>query len=335
MFFFLDFQNGQHSQGTINYVDYVGDDYDEEDEDDGDYISYEELKLQHELETSQKYNESEVILIDEEDDGDESNGIDHNGDNQQDLFDKQHYFFNSNKPHVCKICFKTVANRYNLKRHMMIHTGERPYGCDMCTKRFREFCDLKKHRRVHSCETSYVCMVCYENPPTIADATKCQMCLDKEFENKVTNSSAIQTQFDFTEFGKNKKAYSCPVCDRIFGSLHNLKRHIMIHTGEKPFKCEICSRPFRELGTLRKHQLIHIQPGLAASSTLVDEHDVLYECSMCQKKFMNSSNLNEHIQFAHSELILNIGTNEYRPCPICGRNFRSMQHLQSHMLTHS
>merc|ERR1711976_555455 len=34
--------------------------------------------------------------------------------------------------------------------------------------------------------------------------------------------------------------FACPVCSKVMPSAGNVRRHILIHTGEKPFKCHIC-----------------------------------------------------------------------------------------------
>lgn len=70
------------------------------------YMSYDEIQLQSELETSQT-NAEDVILIESDSDGNEGDSTD-----MKVLYE-------------CHLCFKTVATSYNLKRHMMIHSGSK------------------------------------------------------------------------------------------------------------------------------------------------------------------------------------------------------------------
>ena len=44
-----------------------------------------------------------------------------------------------------------------------------------------------------------------------------------------------------------EKPFSCPQCDATFNTSSHLKRHEMIHSGDKPFSCGSVTRP---LGTI-------------------------------------------------------------------------------------
>lgn len=46
----------------------------------------------------------------------------------------------------------------------------------------------------------------------------------------------------------------CEVCSTKFVSSYHLKRHMLIHTGERAFKCPYCDRPaFTQKGDLTGH----------------------------------------------------------------------------------
>lgn len=79
----------------------------------------------------------------------------------------------------------------------------------------------------------------------------------------------------------SRKEFPCPMCKRAFGSRHNLKRHYMIHTGEKPYSCRQCRKPFREYSTLKKHMVTH-------------QRDRWYKCMCCPCKFRDFLEFTEH-----------------------------------------
>ena len=57
----------------------------------------------------------------------------------------------------CPVCRREV---YNVKRHMVRHTGLRQYQCGICGKRFGKGDNLKVHMRTHTGEKPYTCDFC-------------------------------------------------------------------------------------------------------------------------------------------------------------------------------
>ncbi|XP_039718315.1 zinc finger protein 740 isoform X5 [Pteropus medius] len=67
------------------------------------------------------------------------------------------------KNFVCEHCFGAFRSSYHLKRHILIHTGEKPFECDVCDMRFIQKYHLERHKRVHSGEKPYQCERCHQN----------------------------------------------------------------------------------------------------------------------------------------------------------------------------
>jgi len=61
------------------------------------------------------------------------------------------------KNYQCKICKKCFKDNSKLKRHQLVHTGERPFKCPYCEKCFSVDFNLKTHIRVHTGEKPYKC----------------------------------------------------------------------------------------------------------------------------------------------------------------------------------
>jgi len=78
-----------------------------------------------------------------------------------------------------------------------------------------------------------------------------------------------------------KKKYACHLCTKVFGWSTDLKRHILVHTGERPFKCKTCQATFTRNFLLQKHQSkvhpckpkdIEVKPEIVEMPDYVENH---------------------------------------------------------------
>ncbi|KAJ9590954.1 hypothetical protein L9F63_015998 [Diploptera punctata] len=135
-----------------------------------------------------------------------------------------------------------------------------------------------------------------------------QVCL--QCVNQVNTSYNFKLQ-SYTDMKRDKR-YFCNECDKGFGTLCDLTRHLQIHAGEKGFSCQFCGKDFVMKESLRAHYKLH--PG-----------EKPFECNKCDEKFSRYISLKKHLK-THLEKYI---------CDICGQQFCSQRSLKDHLIIHS
>jgi len=138
------------------------------------------------------------------------------------------------KPYVCGVCSKRFSQQGNMKRHMSFHTGEKPFGCDVCGYRFNEKVLLKKHMRVHTGENPNHCDSCGK---------------DFKYPSDLKKHMSVHTK---------EAPFRCDVCGKSFKYSCDLMKHKRVHTGKTPFQCDLCDKRFTYGASLKKHLSVHV-----------------------------------------------------------------------------
>lgn len=115
---------------------------------------------------------------------------------------------------------------------------------------------------------------------------------------------------------KTRKSFKCNVCDKNFGRLFHLQKHMNTHRDQKAFACDQCSRKFCDPGRFEHHLLRH-----------EEKRFTVFKCNVCEKTFKNKLYLRTH-ELLHTDT---------RPfiCSTCGKAFKTKQYLNAHHTVHN
>ena len=164
-------------------------------------------------------------------------------------------------------CGRSFLKRYDLKRHGIVHTGERSFPCDFegCSKSFSYSSHLTTHKRTHTNDLPFTC-----------DYEGC----GKRF----SQSSNLRTH---TRTHTGERLFACEFegCDMRFMDTTHRATHMRTHTGEKPYACDYegCGKRFSQASNLKSHQRTH-----------TGEKPYGCDNENCDKRFPTSSDLTMH-----------------------------------------
>ena len=123
----------------------------------------------------------------------------------------------------CTKCFESFQTKSLLFNHKKAHAGEKPFACGQCNKKYMTESGLSAHSRVHTGEKPLVCIEC-----------------NKQFKH-------LQSLEEHSRCHNTKmKSFKCTIkkCGKKLSSKAELRRHTILHSGEKPFVCFQCNKRF-------------------------------------------------------------------------------------------
>ncbi|KAJ0170059.1 hypothetical protein K1T71_014665 [Dendrolimus kikuchii] len=129
----------------------------------------------------------------------------------------------------CSCCPKMCSSKYQLKRHMRMHTGVKPFMCNDCGNTYSQSCHLKTHQLKHLGIKNHKCDEC----------------------NAAFHLRALLVRHQKIHTGE--RPFSCDVCPKNFIQKRDLVMHIKTHTDDRRFKCEVCDKRFITQSKLRSH----------------------------------------------------------------------------------
>ncbi|XP_037948623.1 zinc finger protein 658-like [Teleopsis dalmanni] len=135
----------------------------------------------------------------------------------------------SNRTWVCEFCGRIFTAHNHYHYHIRRHKGIKKYACNYCPMRFVMSTEKTNHERTHTGEKPFGCTYCDKKFPT-------------EYRRKL-HEGRMHT---------NYRPHKCNYCCKGFVNNKALKKHLLIHIGER-YRCEPCNKTFSYECNYRTH----------------------------------------------------------------------------------
>ncbi|XP_053289974.1 zinc finger protein 770 [Pleuronectes platessa] len=218
-----------------------------------------------------------------------------------------------NPSHQCRSCSKGFPSPSKLRRHMMIHTGQRPFSCELCGKRFRQKTHLRVHCRTHLLTRYQKQRSLYINrPPSRSGGFHTRPAADVPVQEVLGHKKCNETLTSCDVISAKQ-----PVQTTSTASVQN---NVKTESGIQLFP-----------QTSKKREVLPLITAPRVNNTPtakpVQIHgNTRHQCSQCSKCFPSPSKLKRH-EMVHT------GLKPFR-CPTCGKAFRQRTHLKTHEAGH-
>lgn len=249
------------------------------------------------------------------------------------------------KPFACDKCSKKFTTKYSLNKHVLTHSEEELISCTLCDYKCRGMKAFQIHIRLHS-EKPFRCTFCprrfsdeeiFKHHMTTHEQRsvreyKCKLCI---YSTKHKHSVAVHMRAHHP----GALPFPCQICDDRFLLATQLKRHLLVHTGDKLYKCSKCRFVGNKRHYLRQHLLkMH-----------VNRDDM--KCDLCDTDFESEGEIRKHMMIHLGRKVLTCKTCNYKcfyknalkthackkqryKCDLCKKNFHGRRALDKHMKSH-
>lgn len=188
-------------------------------------------------------------------------------------------FHSIEKTCECNLCGRKFYRNCSLALHMKSHSDEYNCACSICGREFNRFTLLQRHAKLHSEVAQYKCTACNKSFEDLnmlqlhaaehKDKMACIRCeavfTTKEsldIHTEAIHGGDLQEDMVQARVLEDEKSYACRFCGKTYGAKAIVKKHELIHTGER-LKCDECGIEFTQKSSLMRHtKRIHPTAGI-------------------------------------------------------------------------
>ncbi|XP_055297104.1 zinc finger protein 83-like, partial [Sitodiplosis mosellana] len=186
-----------------------------------------------------------------------------------------------------------VKTAPNLAGNEKIQPKEK-HKCELGDKCFVNANELKQHAETHVGK-GHTCPVCGKS---FSRADYREHHINSAHKGEVVDGVVRKPTYE----------QMCEICSKVFHHYGNLRKHMILHSGERPFSCTECGKTFAWNQHLKSHM------------KLVHSDEKSFQCSICGKLFNHSGNYKKHMR-------IHTGEKPYQ-CEICQKQFAQSSNYQ-------
>lgn len=130
----------------------------------------------------------------------------------------------------CKVKVKSKSvgpEASDAKRKKGRPKSQEPHQCDTCGKQYEYASLLKVHARTHLIDKGHNCPICMKS---FARLDHYKQHINNVHKGEVVDGVERKPSFE----------RKCEICEKIFYHSGNLRKHMLLHTGQRPFSCNEC-----------------------------------------------------------------------------------------------